>query len=568
MAPKTLISRGLAVFLPLLLAMVWLGPLADPFGSPDRAGMGEGRQQQPLGVGADVVVVGNSLAKHGVDPDLLARILGVERVDVIWERGSGPPLWYAALKNNLYAHGGHPELVIVVNPMSNILDSSLPEGRQLRDLRLRLTPDEPLLGAKIFGHTGPYGPLDRLMDNRRVPRDLYIDTLKRLGSSTPNDTLAEVFTDEKSAASKRVRVIPIVEFARSSPEDPDLEQSLLVDLIELAQQNGSKVVFATIPIAPSGREDWPAASDEDTTRAVALFEAQGAGFLDLNEVRIAEGNYLDNRHMNRDGQVLYTKALAAGIVQLGVLRSRPVAGASLPKSEGLGEAPSFRFLGGKKDTVRTVYERAEHPVEHADPVLGPDGVWAIALPDLEAVSIDGLRRLAVDEPGLSWIGKCSPVRVWEGTSRMMKGGSGPEGIAGGAVGMFRHSGDRVVFKPVDPSAHFIVTLSADRGCRAFKWIYPGDAVVYSLVHSDRIDFAASTLILGGVVFGAGAGQVTLSADGQVVLDRQIDLTDLAGDPLALALDRPLVSPPSEVKLAIRSLDDGPFVLLQLGLLEP
>jgi len=562
------IPRGLAVILPALLATIWLGPLADPFAPVDRGAMGEGRDQEPMAIHADVVVVGNSLARHGLDLEALAQGLGARSAEIIWERGSGPPLWYAALKNNLFAHGGRPKLVIVVNTMSGFLDATLPKGRQLRDLRLRLSDDEPLLAAKVFGLEGAHTPLDRMYENRRIPRDRYINQWKRLGTEDHEAVLGELFDDAPNGTARRVRAIPVVELKHVQRAPVlGLEDSLVGDLIDLVQGHGSQIAFARIPIPPSGREDWPLAPDDATRLAEDLFAARGVGYVDLHDLALSEADFLDDHHLNRRGQKAYTAALTAQILEIGGLN-----GLRAPEAGSRDVAPAkstnaFRFLGGKRGTAPATYARGEREWAHPDPIPVGDDVYSIAIPELEAISVDGLRRLTANEPGLSWVGKCSPVRLRANERWLDKGGSGPKGIAGGPVDRYRHTGDVVLFRPIDPQEHFAVSLTPDRGCRSFTWLYPDDEVVFSLGTVSTMEHSASVLTLGGFVFGEGVGRIVLEVGDRVFLDRDVDLTELNREGLSLQLNEALAARPQDVSLSLTIPEDGPFILMKLGLLE-
>ncbi|MGC6494185.1 MAG: hypothetical protein ACON5B_15225, partial [Myxococcota bacterium] len=107
---------------------------------------------------AEVLVLGSSLANRGIDEDVLADALGLreEQVLVLQLPHASVAHHYAVLKNRVFAEGHRPRVVVVAAAMNAMLHHELltfqPNLDRLVD---QMGPDEPVLGARVFGLSSP-----------------------------------------------------------------------------------------------------------------------------------------------------------------------------------------------------------------------------------------------------------------------------------------------------------------------------------------------------------------------------------------------------------------------------
>ncbi len=331
-----------AVLVPLALVAGWIR-LVLSFGDLEAGEVLYGGSEQVAAIDADpeVVIVGNSLAYRGVDPERLKRELGVQgEVYVLAIPGSWAPTWYAALKNQVYAHGLQPRLVVVLNTLEFMLRTDRPTGRAEADLRAVMTDDEPVIQEKVYGARRIQGPLAEIQDKRGRVGEAWLDFLVAApfavagkgGAEASRRALSEVF-DAPGAVDPRLneRVIPVVELdqgRRTEVRDP--AQTLLPDLVELAQSHGSRVVIARIPVLREGRKMHPLPNRETERKTLALLNERGAGYVDLHAVNLPPTAYMDGQHMSVAGRALFTDMLADALKELGALGDDPFPEAQLP----------------------------------------------------------------------------------------------------------------------------------------------------------------------------------------------------------------------------------------------
>lgn len=337
-----LMTRLLAIVLPAALAVSWVALVGPERADPNAAeALADAAGPRPLSADTEVLVVGNSLAFRGVDAELLRRELGIEgRVSVLSYGGSWAATWYAALKNRVYAEGMTPRLVVVVGTLDFMLRADRPEAVRGAEFRALLTDDEPVLDAKVLGRSRLRGPLGDVWERRGEVGSRWLKSLQALpfalaGEPDPHAaadrTLALVF-DAEGATDVRLkrRAIPVVELERARARGVSPEDSLLPDLIDLAEAHGSRIVFARMPLSRAGRGEYPLPPLELERAAVGLLNDRQAGYVDLHAMSLPESAYLDGKHLNRQGAVTYTRALASALRDLGALGTDPFRAAPLP----------------------------------------------------------------------------------------------------------------------------------------------------------------------------------------------------------------------------------------------
>lgn len=251
--------------------------------------------------GADgVVILGNSKVSTDLDLVRLRAALGPDAPTVAPANvyGTSAPVWYAVLKNRVYANGHRPKLLVVFAPLETALTRELPAELSRAVLGAQLGEEEPVVAAKVFG--GAFGPDVR-------------ERLRRL--------LLPACHPDRPAAAPATKAGP----------DGDVEDTFLADILTLAKEHGTPTVVVRAPMGPSRtvQDDVPPERIADT---VLMIMSRGAGWIDLS-AGAPEAAFGDGVHMNVAGRRHMTDVLAEAL--------RPVlAGGPLPME---GVAPALRL---------------------------------------------------------------------------------------------------------------------------------------------------------------------------------------------------------------------------------
>ncbi|MDP2309150.1 MAG: hypothetical protein Q8P18_24215 [Pseudomonadota bacterium] len=275
------------------------GPAAAIEGTLARAG------------GDGIVLLGNSKVSTDLDLALLREALGPGAPTIAPANvyGTSAPVWYAVLKNRVYANGHRPKLLVVYAPLETTLTASLPAELARAVLGAQLGEDEPVAAAKVFG--GELGPDVR-------------ERLRRL-------LLPACHPDRPRPQDAAGRPAPPPPAADVPPD-----RSFIGDIVALAKEHGTPTVFVRAPIGPSRsvQDDVP---PERVAATVALLRAQGAGWIDLSR-GAPEAAFGDGIHMNAAGRRQMTAMLAEALAPV-------LAGGALPIEAA---APASR-LGVARD---------------------------------------------------------------------------------------------------------------------------------------------------------------------------------------------------------------------------
>jgi hypothetical protein len=308
-----------------------------------------------------VVVFGNSIAKRDINIELLAKELGLPKakVQLLTVPDSGGALWYAALKNRVYAQNVIPKLVLVVSDLSSGLGVEPVTEEDHRNLVSQIGYDEPLLSKKVY-----QGQQFRWLKIRQHRGDLREYLLHQVrdyavgalfaqnktklslkGRAEAMPALERVFAAENITWDLHERVIPIVEEPDflGLPNLPDAKDSFLPDLIKLAQDHGSAFVFARTPLSPGNTDDTHDPTKERDT--VLLMNELKAGYLDMRSLDLRDRHYEDRVHMNPAGAALFTSAIAEAIIEIGGMEKTELPPAVVPVAVSTirrdGEAPAL-----------------------------------------------------------------------------------------------------------------------------------------------------------------------------------------------------------------------------------
>jgi hypothetical protein len=239
---------------------------------------------------------------------------------------------------------------------------------------------------------------------------------------------------------------------------------------------------------------------------------------------------------------------------------------------------TLRFLGSR--TVQGHPARRVVDIPHGVPVVEAGAYPLMELEVNDAVSAESLMRWAemrhvgVDVPSRRVMGRCSPIEVTEDGNPLV-GVESRDFLRGpNSLGKYSSFENMAVFRPSDgrPADHvYAARLSPRRWCRNhLYWLYPGDRVTLSLLETGRLHAGASKIELGAFVFGDPEAQIGLQflAGNRVVLDTEVRAGDLDGGALSLPFSENVAPATRNLRLQWTVPDDGPFLLVNFGLLAP
>ena len=242
-----------------------------------------------------VVILSDSMVDNGVDPELLGKLLGGRRVELLWYGGAASASWYFRLKNYIVASGVHPELVCILFRDRVLTDPRFrTEGTYRSKLEAAMHENEPIYRLVLGQRPAGEGDLHRWVDilyplnaRRHAQHEKIEQTSMRLvanaGVAVPelrrwiNDTFA--LTNLGGAAAEEAVAISK---ERQTEFDPDPRRSFLPHIVAAAAEARIPLCFLRVKRHPNA--DGFAQQDEQLRRYVAnlrnWIESQGCYFID------------------------------------------------------------------------------------------------------------------------------------------------------------------------------------------------------------------------------------------------------------------------------------------------
>jgi hypothetical protein len=372
----------------------------------------------------EVLLLGPSYANTDVQPDLLAKRLGIdpEKVVLLSIPNSVGAHWYSILKYRVFDSGYQPKVVVVVSGLqSMLLATPLTESSYL-NLAVHLDPErpDPVVEDKVVERVDVWWA--NVREQRGKVRTAFFDSLRlaplglfrsaarpnrRLGVAEARSMLEAVFDDAQINMSLHGHSTPVVEADRGMRYyDPAMlprpERSFIPDITALVSAAESHIVWVRPPMSPhipAHLDDvvLPGVQDE----VAAMVEAEGGKYLDMRELPMSATMFKNEDHMNEEGSRRFTEALAAAVREMAAipdelrteippfkpasvtwLGEQPPLPEALTTWGGVGRwvAPgtTLRFAFGKAWDVRRgpmhVEVVLEHPGEAAGVVVSVDGV--------------------------------------------------------------------------------------------------------------------------------------------------------------------------------------------------
>lgn len=324
---RTLLQTGLA--LAVLIAANWVAA------RPNRIEVRPDPRVQPRHLQRieaerpDVVLIGNSILREGVDAEALSLRTGRRCLEVV-RGGAASAWWYLALKNQVAAARHRPEWVVVV-----FRDHFLTEpafrvtGKYRRALDALSGGEEPVLARLAYGETPAGGLLERGLPlyRRRAElrealehavKDAWVGRILGLPAGGVDAALERVFRrealdPERLGALQAESEAPQAAGVYSFPAR--VEHSFLPEIVEVAQAHGIRLVFARA----KRRRDLAAGAEPPELVAYlrdleAWLGERGIPLLDFSrDPRLGETHFADGDHLGPAGRVVFTELLGAAL---------------------------------------------------------------------------------------------------------------------------------------------------------------------------------------------------------------------------------------------------------------
>ncbi len=342
-SPLRALAAALAVLLPLLLLVVGLTLLVAP--RDEALSEWALELERRLAEGdPQLVLLGNSMVGRGVDAELLSTELGPPAVRVVkaHEAGTRPANWYLVLKNRVYGQGLEPHAIVVGMGPGTLMLTSVETDLGQKSLADHMGPHEPVVNRKVYGRETPNPWLLRLRERRGRFQDAWAgwlragsvglfhgegeqDLLER-GEAVAAPALERIFeADGAVDISLHQRVIPVVEHQEEEQGPAGasaVSASFVPDILDLAAEHGTRVVFVWMPALPATKE---AMTLEPAVQAelIRLLNERGAAWVDLSGDDYPAALFDDPVHLSAAGRARFTPELAQALKELDILGEGP-----------------------------------------------------------------------------------------------------------------------------------------------------------------------------------------------------------------------------------------------------
>lgn len=518
---------------PLLVVGLSLGPLTRP---AERAPDETVAQQEKLAAAGrrELIVAGASYAYADFHLPTLARALELGSAPAAFlVRASPAPVWYAMLKERVYANGVDPAVVLLAVSFAPALTVALDPGAEQKLLAQMPEPDA-VVTRRSYGVALPPA-LHRVVQRKAELRDPILGAFR---AALPGlvqgvdaagvDAAGEaVFpSDHDEAGPRAIPVVESRERGSGSGLATDPAESYLEDIADLVQGRGGRLVIVVPPVAPGVDQD-PGVSPEQEAAVYRWANARGVGLLDLRELGWAEPDFVNGHHMTPEAARRFSQIVAARLQDLGAMEEGPMRPSVVPphaitveRVGPLPPAPVFTEaagLGGPCDRVLDVGDLA---------VLGTRQTELVAAKVL------------------------SPIEVWEGDERLGEAYR-PDRCGGAAVHRARILVSR---KQADGPPLRLAWAEAvpQAGDPPQYWVYPGTSLRWSFAEPWRAP-GLPELRVEALAFGPRRGSATVEV--------RAASTPLVpeGDVLRARLAAPT---DGAWTLSVTSPSGGPFVLVR------
>jgi hypothetical protein len=278
-----------------------------------------------------IVVIGDSTIRLGVDGDALAELTG-KSVYKISVPGSASALWYLLLKNTIAESEYTPEYVLVVF-RDTILTAPgyRVQGSYFERVDEYARSNEPVLIEKSFVNL--MNPLERTAEQifplyvSRNPIRRSIDagiryitpSLFGCDRGCTDHAFGSIFGGADLEPNALVEAVNSAESYLYTPEQLDfnaqVERSFLPDMIQIANENDLTLIFVRIKVQ-SGIGNTPELEKYIAALGDYL-EQHNTRLLDFgDDPRLTDDLFRDSIHLNEEGMALFTQMLSDGLRQI------------------------------------------------------------------------------------------------------------------------------------------------------------------------------------------------------------------------------------------------------------
>lgn len=279
----------------------------------------------------DVVLLGDSILKDGVDPDLLSELTG-KKIASYHVPGSASAFWYIVLKNNIVVAEHHPQAVVVVFRDSMLTAPGYRvHGGYFVKLDEFARPQEPVLLERAFlNQMNPleiwaekYFPLYSARDQVRQKVDAGIRYTAPgwLNCDAPctDDSMYRVFTSADLEPGQLRNAVAAAESYLYTSAQLDfqrqVDESFLPEMIRLTRERGIQLILVRLKNQTTGVGSGETASVRKYVSDLSAYLAeQNVIFLDYGrDPRLTREYFKDVLHLNPEGEVVFTHILAEGL---------------------------------------------------------------------------------------------------------------------------------------------------------------------------------------------------------------------------------------------------------------
>ncbi|MCB9665486.1 MAG: hypothetical protein H6732_15345 [Alphaproteobacteria bacterium] len=314
-------AHVLAALLPALLVAAWLAWALGPVPPPDSA---HGRAMDAAVDAADpqLVVLGNSATRMAIDPDSLARDLGMPgRVVALTVDGFASAGWLALLRHHVVARGARPALVLVASTDGFALSALGQEPFALQRLAEHLDPDDRDIADRVGVGSGW---TERWRLHRLALRARVLDVVRAVAALP---FAREPTWTEAVATAARARHAVLGPLGVADPAAPrgllpevvpvpaavGWTDSLLLELVAEVRSLEATLVYVRLPVHTAGPD-----GAEEAAVLRAHLEAEGAVWVDLTDLPFPEGDWEDPTHLAPSGRTRLTAELTRRLTARGL----------------------------------------------------------------------------------------------------------------------------------------------------------------------------------------------------------------------------------------------------------
>lgn len=428
----------------------------------------------------DVLTLGPSIARTDIDAETLGRGLASPALSVarIGQPSAPAPVWYAILRERVYAAGFRPNLVILVVTMHSLLTTRL-EDTQGALLTQHFAEPDAVLRRKALDSPWPTY-IQRALESREVLRSGVLTWFRDapagvlFGAGPSHGAALVTQASERALGEHHVTESgpsPTIIGAGGAEAPPSHlsspDQSFLPDIARLVAAQGGRLAVVLPPA--SSRRGFGFRIDPALEReTLQLANDLGVAWVDLRDWTDRDGDFRDGLHLSAEAAPRFTAEMAARLTAANAL------GPGAPVPAVLPPPVPVRSRAGAPPAVGS-----------GPAVAGVDAcTMSIDVPEFAAFGEERLRAIA---PKLT-----TPLRVNEGSQPLTRGGV----RAGECVGRFNQRGGVLSVSSSRPGVALSVEIDPES-----TWVWPGSTMTWTYPRAwggtEAAAVEAEIIVVGG-----------------------------------------------------------------------